>query len=120
MRLTLTVFLLLALPVPAVSQSVAAPAGDYSGLYSFLKDGEFIQITIEEKVVSGFISRYGDSDADKNTFLAQFFKSGSFDANKLSFTTEAVHGVWFTFDGTVDRGPAKKADEECYYVVRGK
>ena len=120
MRLTLVFFLLLALPFPAVSQGTAALDENYSGLYSFLKDGEFVQITIEEKGVSGFISRYADSETDQNTFLAQFFKSGSFEAKKLSFTTEAVHGVWFTFDGAVDRGPAKKADDEGYYLMRGK
>ena len=104
----------------AAAQVAAPPTEDYSGLYSFLKEGEFVQITIEDKNVTGFISRYGDSDSDKNTFLSQFFKSGSFDVKRLSFTTEPVHGVWFTFEGTVDRGPAKKADDEGYYVVRGK
>jgi len=116
---TLAVLLLILSGVTAAQ--VAAPASeDYSGLYSFLKEGEFVQITIEDKKVTGFISRYGDSDSDKNTFLSQVFKSGSFDAKKLSFTTEAVHGVWLTFEGTVDRGSAKKADDEGYYVVRGK
>jgi len=105
----------------SATQVAPAPASeDYSGLYSFLKDGEFVQITIEGKNVSGFISRYGESDTDKNTFLAQFFKSGSIEAQKLSFATDAVHGVWFTFDGTIGRGSAKKADDEGYYVVRGK
>jgi hypothetical protein len=104
----------------SATQAAAPATEDYSGLYSFLKDGEFVQITIEGKNVSGFISRYGESDTDKNTFLAQFFKSGSFEVQKLSFATDAVHGVWFTFDGTIGRGPAKKADDEGYYVVRGK
>src|SRR6476620_11722328 len=116
---TLAVLLLILRGVS--STQVAAPTSeDYSGLYSFLKDGEFVQITIEDKNVTGFISRYGESDTDKNTFLSQFFKSGSFDAKKLNFTTEPVHGVWFTFEGTVDRGSAKKAADEGYYVVRAK
>lgn len=103
----------------ALPQDPAVPA-DYSGMYSFLKDGEFVQITVEEQgTVTGFISRYGDSQSDKGSFLDQFFKSGKLEGAHLSFTTENVHGTWFTFDGTIQRGPGRKPDEEGYYVVRG-
>ena len=113
---------LVVLPVlPLLDAQTAAPASDdYSGMYSFLKDGEFVQITIEDKgAVSGFISRFGDSDSDRGTFLNQFFKSGKSEGAKLSFTSESVHGVWFTFEGAFSRGPGKKPDEEAYYVLRG-
>ena len=86
------------------------PGSDkYSGMYSFLRDGEFVQITIEDKGnVTGFISRFGDSESDKGVFMNQFFKSGKLDGGKLNFTTEPVHGVWFEFSGTVVRGAGKK------------
>ena len=104
----------------AAAQTPTVAADDYSGMYSFLKDGEFVQITIEGKgAVSGFISRFGDSDSDRGTFLNQFFKSGKSEGSKLGFTTENVHGVWFTFEGGFDRGPGKKPDEEAYYLLRG-
>jgi hypothetical protein len=103
----------------AAQAAVSAP-NDYSGMYSFLKDGEFVQITIEDKgSVSGFVSRFGDSESDRGRFLNQFFKSGKSAGSKLSFTTENVHGVWFTFEGSFGRGPGKKADEEAYYLLRG-
>ena len=42
----------------------AKPANDYSGMYSFLQDGEFVQLTVEDKGnVTGFISRYGDLES---------------------------------------------------------
>jgi len=112
---------IVAFPLLLAAPQAAAPASDdYSGMYSFLKDGEFIQITIEEKgVVSGFISRYGDSPSDKGSFLDQFFKSGNTDGKKLTFTTESIHGVWFTFEGTFQRGSGKKPDDDGYFVVRG-
>jgi len=104
----------------SAQQPTALAAADYSGMYSFLKEGEFIQITIEEKgAVSGFISRYGDSPSDKGSFLDQFIKSGKADADKLNFTTESIHGVWFTFDGSFARGPGKNPNDEAYFVVRG-
>ena len=75
---------------------------------------------MEEKGnVSGFISRFGDSEADKDAFLDQFFESGKLDSNHLSFTTKNVHGTWFTFEGTLGRGAGKRPEDEGYYVIRG-
>lgn len=92
----------------------------YSGMYSFLKDGEFVQITVEDDgKVTGFVSRYGEGEADKETFLDQFFRSGRLDGNKLSFATETVHGMWFGFTGIVERGDGKNPGDESYYVLKG-
>ena len=93
---------------------------EYSGMYTFLKDGEFLQVTVEDEgKVTGFVSRYGDGVSDKGAFLDQFFKTGKLDGNKLNFTTETVHGVWFEFKGTVERGEGKKPGDEAYYTLRG-
>jgi len=46
---------------------------DISGMYSFLKEGEFVQINLEKTAVTGYISRMGDSDSDNGVFLDQFF-----------------------------------------------
>src|SRR5580692_12223283 len=93
---------------------------EYSGMYNFLKDGEFVQITVEDAGrVTGFVSRYGDGESDKGAFLDQYFRSGKLDGNKLSFTTEAVHAVWFEFIGTVERGEGKNPGDEAYYVLKG-
>jgi hypothetical protein len=96
------------------------PSVDYSGAYSFLREGEFIQITVEDKgAVSGFISRFSDSEGDHAAFLDQFFKGGKLEGEKLTFTTETVHGTWFEFEGILGRGPGKSPDEEGYFVARG-
>jgi len=122
MRFAPAVFLFLLFPIllTAAPQAVTPAVDDYSGMYSFLREGEFVQITIGEKAaVSGFISRFGDSESDQGVFLNQFIKSGKLEGNKLSFTTEVVHGNSFSFEGVVDRGPGKKLDDEAYYVLRG-
>ena len=98
----------------------AQPGVEYSGMYSFLRDGEFVQVTVEDQGhVTGFISRYGDLESDRGAFLDHFFKQGKLDGNKLSFTTETVHGIWFEFRGTVERGEGKKPGDEAYYVLKG-
>lgn len=106
---------------PATPQVPAANANDFSGMYSFLEEGEFVQISLEgQGKVTGFISRFGDLPSDKGAFLDQFFKTGSIDGSRLAFTTVAVHGTWFEFKGAVRRGPGKTPDEEGYYVIYGK
>ncbi len=101
-------------------QSVAPPGAEYSGMYSFLRDGEFVQVTVEaEGRVTGFVSRFGDTESDRGVFLDHFFKSGKLDGNQLTFTTEIVHGVSFQFRGTVERGAGKSPGDEAYYVLKG-
>ncbi len=101
-------------------EAEAKSGQQYSGMYSFLKDGEFVQVTVEEAGhVSGFVSRFGDGESDKGAFLDQFFKSGKLEGNKLSFTTEIVHGIAFDFHGTVERGEGKSLGDEGYFVLKG-
>jgi hypothetical protein len=98
----------------------STPAEDFSGMYSFLRDGEFVQLTIEDAGrVTGFVSRYGDSESDRGAFLDQFFKQGKLEGIKLSFTTDIVHGVWYEFKGTIERGEGKTPGDEAYYILKG-
>jgi hypothetical protein len=100
-------------------QSPAQPGTDYSGMYSFLHDGEFVQLTVEAQGhVIGFISRYAEPEGEGG-FLDHFFKSGKLDGNQLAFTTDAVHGVAFEFRGTIERGDGKSRSDEAYYVLKG-
>jgi hypothetical protein len=102
------------------SKAPTLPGSEYSGMYSFLREGEYVQVTVEEKgKISGFVSRYGDGDSDRGAFLDQFFKQGQLDGNKLTFTTVVVHGVSFDFKGTVEKGEGKKAGEEGAYILKG-
>src|SRR5579863_2047097 len=114
--------LVLAASISLYAQTTPAPTpGNYSGMYTFLREGEFVQVTVEDAGrVTGFVSRYGDTDSDRGAFLDQFFKQGKLDGNKLSFTTDTVHGVWFEFTGSVDRGPGKTPADEAYHVLKGK
>jgi len=102
------------------SAANSTSAADYSGMYTFLREGEFVQITVEEQgKLRGFISRYGDLKSDRGAFLDQFIKQGSIDGQNLKFATDTVHGVWFDFQGTAARGPGKTVNDEGYYVLKG-
>ena len=91
----------------ADSKAPARPGVEYSGMYSFLKEGEFVQVTVEDGGrVTGFVSRFGDLDSDKGAFLDQFFKTGKLEGDALTFTTEVVHGTAYEFKG--ERSAAAK------------
>ena len=134
MRLLRVIFVLLVVGAMGVSAELwgqeaktAVPEKDaksgkmYSGMYAFLKEGEFVQVTVEDEGrVTGFISRFGDGDSDKGAFLDQFFKNGKLDGNKLSFTTEIARGLTFDFKGTVERGEGKNPGDEAYFVLKGR
>jgi hypothetical protein len=107
-------------PKPQTRPQPPAPGSEYSGMYSFLREGEFVQITVEDHGhVTGFVSRYGDSDTDHDVFLDHFFKSGQLDGNQLTFTTDTVHGISFEFRGTFMRGSGKMSGDEAYYELKG-
>ena len=129
--LVLLLWLALACLAPAQSRNSPArpsfpahrPAGglpDISGMYTFLHQGEFVQVTIEPgNIVSGFVSRYGDSESDKGTVLDQFFESASYDGQNLTFATEIVHGASFQFSGKVSRGSVSSLTKQGYWVLKG-
>jgi hypothetical protein len=105
---------------PESKVAVERAGAEYSGMYSFLKEGEFVQVTVEDAGrVTGFVSRYGDLESDKGVFLDQFFKTGKLDGNRLAFITEVVHGTAYEFKGTVERGEGRKPGDEAYYLIKG-
>jgi|SRR5208282_2157744 len=107
-------------PAKDAAAKDATGAQAYSGMYTFLKEGEFVQLTVEDDGhITGFISRFGDGNSDTGAFLDQFFKNAKLDGNKLSFTTDLVHGVSFDFKGTVARGEGKNPGDEAYFVLQG-
>src|SRR5271165_56867 len=111
---------LLMFAAPATVRAQAASANDPSGMYTFLKEGEFVQLTVEDGKLSGFVSRFGDTDSDKGEFIDQFFDKASLEGGHLSFKTKTVHALWYEFDGTVSVEPGKRVGDEGYRVIRGK
>jgi hypothetical protein len=107
-------------PAPQEPPAIAPHAAeDISGMYTFLKEGEFLQITVEKDAVTGYISRMGDSDSDGGVFLDQFFAKADVQGHDVSFTTRQLHGVWYEFTGKFERGPGKTKADDGYYLLRG-
>ncbi len=101
------------------SESVALTA-DVSGSYAFDHNNESIEIDIHHGKLKGYIARLGDAETDKGTPLTYFFDHTSIHGNQLQFATKIVHGLWYSFDGTIQRGDVQERDEEGYYVLTGQ
>jgi hypothetical protein len=105
---------------PKTSGDSAYHPDPLSGMYSFLREGEFVEIDFEEgNRLTGFISRFGDLDSDRGAFLDHTFTKGEHAGEKVTFTTNAVHGVWFEFKGKISTDKAKQPGAEGYAVIHG-
>jgi hypothetical protein len=90
-----------------------------SGEYT-LGSGEMVDVELQPDRLSGFITRLGDRESDEGTPLTFFFATSRLAGQRLSFTTRQVHGVWFSFDGTIVRGTAGSRDQQGYYLLQGR
>lgn len=106
-------------PKSGQKDTPSRPAEDISAMYSFLNEGEFLQINVEGDAVSGYISRMGSLESDRGNFLDQFFDKASIQGHDVAFVTKVVHGVWYEFKGRFDRGAGKNKGDDGYYVLRG-
>jgi hypothetical protein len=112
--------LLLIITLPAIAGAQGDALSDRSGMFTFLKEGEFVQLTVEDGKLSGFISRFGETDSDKGEFIDQFFDKASLEGDHLYFKTKTVHAIWYELDGTLTIVPGKHVGDEGYRVIRGK
>jgi hypothetical protein len=90
-----------------------------SGEYQ-LGSGEMVEIDLQPDRLSGFITRFGDRTSDAGTPLTFFFATSRLAGQQLAFTTRQVHGVWFSFEGTILRGSARTRDQQGYYLLQGR
>jgi len=106
-------------PKQSAAGTPSASVGDFSGTYTFLRDDDDLQINVQDGKLDGYVTRYGDTEADKSVQLQHLIEKSSLAGNEISFTTIKIHAVWFEFKGRVRRGEGKAAGDEGYYVLEG-
>ncbi len=118
MRISSLLSVILLTSVLSLAQSFKSQ--DVSGLYSFVKSGDTVQINVQpDGTVSGYVSRVADGDSDRGQMIDLMFAKAAVHNGHVEFTTKKVHGVWFEFKGRAERGAAKTKDDEGYMVIRG-
>lgn len=93
---------------------------DASGEYLIDEAGSTVEVTLESGKISGYVTRMGDEQCDRDTPLTFFFDRVTVDGHRVSFATKKVHGTWYEFDGSIERGDAKTTrDENGYFRLTG-
>ncbi|HTY82649.1 MAG TPA: hypothetical protein VMB19_00445 [Silvibacterium sp.] len=87
-----------------------------SGEYMLDETGSVVQITVDNGVLDGYISKVVEG---QTTALTYFFDRTTIDGNHLTFTTRHVHGIWYSFDGDIVRGDVPTKQENGFYRLKG-
>ena len=91
-----------------------------SGEYLFGSDpNDVIQITLFNDELSGYISRHGEAQNDQGAPLTLFFAHTWLDGPRLGFDTQAIHGISYSFEGTIIRGSAEATTKAGYFLLQG-
>ena len=93
---------------------------DVWGSYQFDHSDDSIELDLDHNKLTGYITKLGDAETDSNTPLTFFLDQSAIDGGEISFQTRVVHGVWYSFRGTIVRGSGKIRGDEGYYVLRGE
>jgi hypothetical protein len=95
-----------------------------SGAYALSPNpAEVIQIILngdDDSVrLQGYLTRVGDGESDRGAALSFFFARTSVSSSQVTFITRQVHGIWWSFAGTIERGSAQMSTEKGYYFLNG-
>jgi hypothetical protein len=92
---------------------------DISGTYSFLHDGESVQLILEHGKLNGLVSSFGFLDSDHDTLLDRFFDKATLQGDHVYFLSKKIHGCWVEFTGKVGHGEGRIRGQEGYYTLVG-
>jgi hypothetical protein len=95
-----------------------------SGGYALNPEGnEVIEIILNgggpETRLQGYITRLGDGPSDQGALLTYFFSRTTVSGPEITFITRQVHGVWWSFTGSIDRGSAAMSTQKGFYFLNG-
>lgn len=95
-----------------------------AGAYALSPDpAEVIEIILngdgDSVRLQGYLTRIGDGTSDRGAPLTYFFARTTVSPTQLTFITKQVHGLWWSFAGTIERGSAQMSTQKGYYFLNG-
>ena len=105
-----------AAPAAKTDARAALPA-EAEGEYRWGEAGEVIELYVEGGALHGYLVRRADRRDPNSAPLNFAFKDAGTVAGQLSFTTQRIHGDWYSFKGRVAPGAPSK--EYGRYVLSG-
>lgn len=102
-------------PRTRATKAISTLPAAASGEYEMDGHGSVIQITIEHGRLTGYVTKM-----DHETALTLFFDRTTVNGNRLSFATKTVHGLRYSFKGTIVRGDAERVSMDGFYRLVGE
>jgi hypothetical protein len=95
-----------------------------SGSYALSTNpAEVIEIILngqdDQVRLQGYVTRIGQGVSDRGASLTYFFARTTVSPSQLTFMTRQVHGVWWSFTGSIERGSAQMSTEKGFYYLTG-
>src|SRR5271163_3501243 len=109
--------------VVVLNHAASVLPDDASGLYRFGDKegmlGEGIEIDEQFGDVTGYLTTKASSEGGKGGLVGYFLSRIAGGGGELNFTTKAVHGVWYSFEGKVVRGRGLSRAQDGFYLLEG-
>lgn len=101
-------------PQTRAAEGVSTLPEEASGEYELDGKGSVVQISIDQNRLTGYVTRM-----EQGASLTLFFDRTAVDGSRLSFTTRTVHGLRYSFAGTIVRGDAATSSQMGFYRLVG-
>ena len=103
-------------PLPA--QDEQQPIDDITAKYHFLSAEDTLAILDEEGRLKGYIE-VAQPEEESDDILSYDILEGSRKKNHVEFRTNRIHGKFFRFSGTVERGKGHEEKDSDYFHLTG-
>ena len=100
------------------AQTVQSPIDDITAKYHFLSTEDTLAILDEEGRLKGYIEVSQPAD-ESDDFLNFTIVEGSRQKDHVQFRTDRIHGKFYRFSGTVERGAGHQEKDSDYLRLSG-
>jgi hypothetical protein len=101
----------------ATGQTDMPPAAE--GEYPWGKPGEEIELYFEHGRLQGYMTQRADAANDRSAPVTFDFATTHASGHTLAWTTRVVHGVAYSFAGSLDRGSTSSPRAPGLYILIG-
>jgi len=100
------------------AQEQTEPIDDITGKYHFLSADDTLAILDEEGKLKGYID-VSQTEEESDDFLSYNLIAGTRKKTHVEFRTNKIHGKYFRFSGTVERGAGHKEGDPDFLRLVG-
>jgi hypothetical protein len=105
-------------PQPFRAQNGQSPIDDITAKYHFLSTEDTLAILDQEGRLKGYIEVSQPADESED-FLTYTIVEGSRHKNHMEFRTDRIHGKFYRFSGTAERGAGHEEKDADYLHLSG-